>query len=82
MAPGGPRGKVSITDPHKFMSRGQSLLTVLSKFLVDHYEKTHNWVFERSLVVLEEKCQIPTPYKFGSRGPSLLTEIEISCQPL
>ena len=61
-----PERSGQLPTPHKFGSRGPSLLQK-SKFLIDHYEKTQNWVFERSLVVLEEKCQLLTPHKFGSR---------------
>ena len=56
--------KCQLPTPHKFGSRGPSLLTEIK---ISHQPlwKTQNWVFKRPLVVLEEKCQLPTPTNLG-----------------
>ena len=76
--PSSPSAKVSITDPPTILGQGFHCCRQKSEFLVGHSEKSQNWVFTRSLVVLEQKCQLPTPHKFGSMVPLLPMEIEIS----
>ena len=78
--PGGPRANVSTTDPPQFWVKG-SIIDRNQNFTFAHYEKSQNWGL-RSLLVLEQKCQLPDPHNFGSRVPSLSTEIRISHRPL
>ena len=80
--PVGHRAKVSITDPPQFWVKGSIVVDGNRNFTFGHYEKSQNWVFVRSLLVLEQKCQLPTPHNFRSRVQLLLKEIGISGLPL
>ena len=76
--PGGPRAKVSITDPPQFWVKGSIVVDGNQNFSSVIMKNHKIGVFTQSLVVLEQKCQLQTPHKFGSMVPLLSMEIEIS----